>query len=123
MLLQNKAKRLVTINSRHSTIKAGEKDDVIGVNWGKCYELLPAGDPVAVPDELCEGDYVKALIKLGDVIVTDMIETPSDSEVDDLYTLTIKELHMKAFEAGIEIPPKTKKDEIIAAIREFNAAE
>lgn len=123
MLLKNNAKRLISINSPHTPIKDVEGKGVIDVVWGKVYELLPAGEAVAVPDELCKTKYVKALIKCGDVVIADMTETPPEDEDDGLYAMTVKELQMKAFESGIEVPSNARKDDIIAAIREFESVE
>ena len=53
MLLKNKSARLITING----------DEVK-------FDILPGNNPsVEVPNELCEGDFIKALVGNGDLVV------------------------------------------------------
>lgn len=65
MLLKNNVARLITINAADGT----------------SYAILPGDNPaVDVPDELCQGDFVKHLLKSRQLVKDD---GASDDESDD----------------------------------------
>lgn len=70
MLLKNEAARLITINHL-----------VDGVETS--YPILPGENPaVEVPDEAAKIDFVKALLKNGDLRRVGADELPADEEED-----------------------------------------
>jgi hypothetical protein len=94
MLLLNKSPRLISINP---TTKESDR-----------INLMPAGQAVDVPEELCESKYVKALLQSGSIIEI----TESKKSDDPLDSMTIKDL--KAYADGLEIEydSKIKKDDL-----------
>lgn len=88
MLLQNKAKRLISINTKMKTQLSEDGKAVIKAEQGKVYDLLPAGEPVDVPKKYAETKYVKALIKCGDVIEVAAPAKAEDKAEDKDETVT-----------------------------------
>lgn len=87
MFLKNEAARLITINHL-----------VEGVETS--YPILPGENPaVEVPDAVKKIDFVKALIKNGDLRVSDADEAGVDDEGDDG---DVDALRIQATELGIE---------------------
>lgn len=71
MLLKNLSRRLITINGPMST--AGLHDEH--------YPIKPGDNPaVEVPDTLCTSDFVKHLLKTGDLIAVAATIEPDDLE-------------------------------------------
>ena len=68
MLLRNHSARLITVN--------GIENDVV-----KSYKVLPGDNPAAdVPDRHCKSDFVKNLIKIGDLSVVQPDEQEDEQE-------------------------------------------
>ena len=88
MFLKNEAARLITINHL-----AGEKET--------SYPILPGENPaVEVPDAVAKIDFVKALLKSGDLrrVGADELENEEEEDEDDLEAL-----RAEAVELGIEV--------------------
>lgn len=89
MFLKNEAARLITINHL-----VGEKET--------SYPILPGENPaVEVPDAVAKIDFVKALLKNGDLrrVGADELESDDDDEGDD----DLEALRAEAEELGIEV--------------------
>lgn len=89
MFLKNEAARLITINHL-----VGDKET--------SYPILPGENPaVEVPDAVAKIDFVKALLKNGDLrrVGADELESDEDDEGDD----DIEALRAEAVELGIEV--------------------
>ena len=73
MLLRNHSARLITVN--------GIENDAV-----KSYKVLPGDNPAAdVPDQHCKSDFVKNLIKIGDLsVVHPEQEDEPEDETDSL---------------------------------------
>lgn len=69
MLLKNNAKRLIIINYKHDVKRNKDGEPVNTILAGQSWKLIPAGDPVDVPDEACEQDYVQELIEKNDLVI------------------------------------------------------
>lgn len=79
MFLKNNAARLITINGKLN--EKGERP--------KKYQVLPGNNPsVEVPDELCNSDYVKALMSNGDLVQVQGDPTKPDLPPKDDKTET-----------------------------------
>jgi hypothetical protein len=88
MFLKNEAARLITINHL-----VGEKET--------SYPILPGENPaVEVPDAVVKIDFVKALLKNGDLrrVGADELENEEEEDEDDLEAL-----RAEAVELGIEV--------------------
>jgi len=88
MFLKNEAARLITINHL-----VGEKET--------SYPILPGENPaVEVPDAVAKIDFVKALLKNGDLrrVGADELENEEEEDEDDLEAL-----RAEAVELGIEV--------------------
>lgn len=86
MFLKNEAARLITINHL-----VGETET--------SYPILPGENPaVEVPDAVAKIDFVKALIKNGDLRIADADEAEGDDEDDG----ELDALRTQATELGIE---------------------
>jgi len=89
MFLKNEAARLITINHL-----------VDGVETS--YPILPGENPaVEVPDAVAKIDFVKALLKNGDLrrVGADELDAEEDDDGDDVIT----QLRDEAIELGIEV--------------------
>lgn len=89
MFLKNEAARLITINHL-----VGEKET--------SYPILPGENPaVEVPDAVAKIDFVKALLKNGDLrrVGADELDAEEDDDGDDV----IAQLRDEATELGIEV--------------------
>lgn len=89
MFLKNEAARLITINHL-----VDDKET--------SYPILPGENPaVEVPDAVAKIDFVKALLKNGDLrrVGADELESDDDDEGDD----DIEALRSEAVELGIEV--------------------
>ncbi|NWC11874.1 hypothetical protein HX776_24110 [Pseudomonas agarici] len=94
MFLKNEAARLITINHL-----VGEKET--------SYPILPGENPaVEVPDSVAKIDFVKALLKNGDL--RRVGEDELDSE-DDGSDEVITQLREEAVSLGIEVNPVWKE--------------
>ncbi len=97
MFLKNEAARLITINFL-----------VDGVETG--YPILPGENPaVEVPDEAAKIDFVKALLKSGDLRRVGADELGDDDEGDDDSDGVIAQLQEEAAGLGIEVNPVWKE--------------
>ena len=88
MFLKNEAARLITINHL-----VGDKET--------SYPILPGENPaVEVPDAVAKIDFVKALLKNGDLrrVGADELENEEEEDEDDLEAL-----RAEAAELGIEV--------------------
>lgn len=88
MFLKNEAARLITINHL-----VGEKET--------SYPILPGENPAAeVPDAVAKIDFVKALLKNGDLrrVGADELENEEEEDEDGLEAL-----RAEAVELGIEV--------------------
>jgi ABC-type proline/glycine betaine transport system ATPase subunit len=108
MLLKNNSRRMVITVSKPSTIVKGK------VEVGEKFRLKAAGPAVAVPDELCKGQMIRALIESGDVIVI----PESLAAVDPLA-----ELRAEAESLGIEVDKRWGEKRIQEEIARVKAAE
>jgi len=89
MFLKNEAARLITI---HHLVN-GEKSS---------YPILPGENPaVEVPDAVAKIDFVKTLIKNGDLRVADADEAEADDDSDDEDD--IDALREQAGRAGVKV--------------------
>lgn len=79
MYLQNKARRLISINTKMN-VTADKDGKVTNAENAESFDLLPAGAPVNVPDKFCKTAYVKVLIKCGDVVAVDPKSIESEEE-------------------------------------------
>ncbi|MNV08057.1 hypothetical protein D3C71_985130 [compost metagenome] len=87
MFLKNEAARLITINHL-----------VDGVETS--YPILPGENPaIEVPDAVKKIDFVKALLKNGDLRVADADEAESDDDSGD----DIDSLREQAGRAGVKV--------------------
>lgn len=103
MLLKNKSARLITING-------GEES----------FDILPGNNPsVEVPNELCDGDFAKALIECGDLVV-ESDEDASSSEYDGFEKKDLVEL---CEEKGIEVKVKDTAKKLIAKLEAHDAED
>lgn len=96
MFLKNEAARLITINHL-----VGDKET--------SYPILPGENPaVEVPDAAAKIDFVKALLKNGDLrrVGADELE---DEESDDDSDGVITQLQEEAAGLGIEVNPVWKE--------------
>ena len=97
MFLKNEAARLITINHL-----VGEKET--------SYPILPGENPaVEVPDEAAKIDFVKALLKNGDLRRVGADELEVDDEGDDDSDGVIAQLQEEAAGLGIEVNPVWKE--------------
>lgn len=97
MFLKNEAARLITINHL-----VGEKET--------SYPILPGENPaVEVPDEAAKIDFVKALLKNGDLRRVGADELEVDDEGDDDSDGVITQLQEEAAGLGIEVNPVWKE--------------
>ena len=91
MFLKNEAARLITINHL-----VGETET--------SYPILPGENPaVEVPDAVAKIDFVKALLKNGDLrrVGADELESEDDEDEVDMDAL-----RAEAAELGIEVGPR-----------------
>lgn len=97
MFLKNEAARLITINHL-----VGEKET--------SYPILPGENPaVEVPDAAAKIDFVKALLKNGDLRRVGADELGDDDEGDDDSDAIIAQLQEEAAGLGIEVNPVWKE--------------
>lgn len=124
MDLTNLSKRLISINTGSSIRKHPTTNQIIKVDFKKVYVLLPAGPAVAVPDEVCESDFVKHLIKNGDVAATSgdkvdgFVESDDEDSVDPLMAFEKSDLKEMAENLGVVVKVIWNKTQLIAAIKE-----
>ena len=121
MLLLNNVARLITINGpQEKTFDDDHK--LLDVLPGKEYRLMPAGEAVEVPDELCKCKFVETLIEEGSLIN----KSPAGEAVDDgvksddsekaLGKMNKDELTDTAVAMGITVEESMTKSDIVAAI-------
>jgi len=97
MFLKNEAARLITINHL-----VGEKET--------SYPILPGENPaVEVPDAVAKIDFVKALLKNGDLRRVGADDLEVDDEGDDDSDGVITQLQEEAAGLGIEVNPVWKE--------------
>lgn len=107
MFLKNEAARLITINHL-----------VDGVETS--YPILPGENPsVEVPDAVKKIDFVKALLKNGDlrIVGADEVEDDSDDSDDD-----IEALREQAGRAGVKVNKTWGKARLLEEIAKVNAS-
>ncbi len=139
MLLQNKARRLIQINSKQKL--QYRKKDVVGAKGGKKFKLLPAGAPVDIPEHVCilNHKFIYLLLKSGDVVGNedelDVIMSkhwgtdgePQGDEPqgdDDPYEGCDRDdLVLMAESMDIEVPESWDMPDIIKAIEAVEAGE
>lgn len=91
MFLKNEAARLITINHL-----VGDKET--------SYPILPGENPaVEVPDEVAKIDFVKALLKNGDLRRVGADELESEDEDDNEGDESIEALRERAGRAGVNV--------------------
>ncbi|PPS62641.1 MULTISPECIES: hypothetical protein [Pseudomonas] len=108
MFLKNEAARLITINHL-----------VDGVETS--YPILPGENPaVEVPDAVKKIDFVKALLKNGDlrIVGADEVEDDSDDSDDD-----IEALREQAGRAGIKVNRTWGKARLLEEIAKASKGE
>ena len=100
MWLTNQSARLITINT-DAVPNKDNKGVVLSVTPGKKYKLMPAGPAVEVPDKVCKGKFVTALLQLKSISSSEdkpQAEEPGDDgfpeDQDDFNAsdLTVPEL-------------------------------
>lgn len=109
MFLKNEAARLITINHL-----VGEKET--------SYPILPGENPaVEVPDEVAKIDFVKALLKNGDLrrVGADELESDDDDDGDD----DIEALREQAGRAGVKVNKTWGKARLLEEISKVQAAQ
>lgn len=109
MFLKNEAARLITINHL-----VGEKET--------SYPILPGENPaVEVPDEAAKIDFVKALLKNGDLrrVGADELE----SEDEDGGEESIDDLRERAGRAGVSVNKTWGKARLLEEIAKATNAE
>jgi len=75
---------------------------------GQAYDILPGGEgasEVVIPNRLAKSEFVQALAKQGDIILTEVGE--DESENDEL-----DELRAQAEELGVKVDKRWKEDRI-----------
>jgi len=88
MFLKNEAARLITIHHMAAGVKTS-------------YPILPGENPaVEVPDAVAKIDFVKVLLKNGDLRIADADEAEGD---DDDSGDDIEALRAEALELGIQV--------------------
>jgi len=102
MWLRNLSKRLITVNG-----------PMTESGYSEFYDILPGENPAAeVPDTLCSSDFVKNLIKIGDLI---QVTAPVSDEPD------IGALSDEAMLLGIKVDKKWDAARIQAEIDKAHA--
>lgn len=107
MFLKNEAARLITINHL-----VDDKET--------SYPILPGENPaVEVPDAVKKIDFVKALLKNGDlrIVGADEVEDDSDDSDDD-----IEALREQAGRAGVKVNKTWGKARLLEEIAKVNAS-
>ena len=120
MLLQNKSARLIIINYKQDVPR--DKDGkAMGHSFvkGGTWKLLPAGAPVEVADEACDQEYVKDLIKNGDVIASGQVIDSTAEEVDT----ELEELREECDLRDIEYRSNAGKETLQKKIDKFDAEQ
>ena len=84
MKILNKAARLINFNF-----------------GGTKYKLMPAGNSVEVPDEAMGSKFLKALIELGDVSITEAAGSATD-EKDEAEALEALKAEAEALEVSVD---------------------
>ena len=108
MFLKNEAARLITINHL-----VDDKET--------SYPILPGENPaVEVPDAVAKIDFVKALLKNGDLrrVGADELEGDDDDEGDD-----IEDLLEQAGRAGVKVNKTWGKARLLEEIAKASKAE
>ena len=108
MFLKNEAARLITINHL-----VDDKET--------SYPILPGENPaVEVPDAVAKIDFVKALLKNGDLrrVGADELEGDDDDEGDD-----IEDLREQAGRAGVKVNKTWGKARLLEEIAKASKAE
>jgi len=108
MFLKNEAARLITINHL-----VDDKET--------SYPILPGENPaVEVPDAVAKIDFVKALLKNGDLrrVGADELEGDDDDEGDD-----IEALREQAGRAGVKVNKTWGKARLLEEIAKASKAE
>ena len=108
MFLKNVAARLITINH---LVDGAETS----------YPILPGENPaVEVPDAVAKIDFVKALLKNGDLrrVGADELGSEDDDEGDD-----IEELREQAAHAGVKVNKTWGKARLLDEIAKATQAE
>lgn len=108
MFLKNEAARLITINH----LVGGTRTS---------YKILPGENPaVEVPDAAAKIDFVKALLKNGDLrrVGADELEGDDDDEGDD-----IEALREQAGRAGVKVNKTWGKARLLEEIAKASKAE
>lgn len=91
MFLKNEAARLITINHLVGEVETS-------------YPILPGENPaVEVPDAVKKIDFVKALLKNGDLRIADADEAESSDEEDSGDGDDIEALREQAGRAGVKV--------------------
>lgn len=97
MLLKNTSPRLISINT--------------GTDVQDRIDLMPAGEPVDVPDKICATRYVKALIQSKSI---EEVGKSTEPESDDpLDSMTVSDLKAYADAAELEYSGNIKKDDLL----------
>jgi len=116
MILKNNAKRLITING---ALVEGQRVT--------SYQIRPGNNPsVDVPDELCDNEFVKALLDDGSLIkvgesAKPVVETTETETTGDYDAMNKTDLTAFAEAQGIEVKSAWSKAEIIAEIEKLEA--
>ena len=102
MWLRNNAKRLITVNG-----------PMTGEGYTEHYDVLPGENPpTEVPDALCKSDFVKNLIKIGEL--TQVVAPESDGNY-------LGALRDEAMLLGIKVDKKWDAARIQSEIDKANA--
>ena len=108
MFLKNEAARLITINHL-----VGDKET--------SYPILPGENPaVEVPDEAAKIDFVKALLKNGDLrrVGADELESEEDEDAEG-----IEALREQAGRAGVKVNKTWGETRLLEEIAKATKAE
>lgn len=105
MLLRNNSKRLITVNA-----------PMTEGGYTKFYDIKPGDNPaVDVPDQWCNSDFVKNLLKTGDLIAVGAYQ-PTSVDTEELDTL-----RNEALLHGIDVDSTWDASRIRAEIDKANA--
>lgn len=133
MFLKNLVECLITINAPHfvqydKTDKNGKpKEDakILDVKSGKQFKILPAGEPVEIPDDVATRPEVKnqidRYVKSGELIKVaggDSNDADTQDAPGDLSGMSREDLESLAAALSIKFDDKTDNITLIKSIRE-----
>ena len=123
MLLQNKAKRLITINTPFKHHNDPVTGALLNVEKGPRFQILPAGPAVDVPDQYLAHSTVKnfigALVHAGDLAIigdSEVLESEPESTPSEYDGMPMDELIETAELMGVTVPDGANEATIISLL-------